>query len=140
MREYKFRAWYRDYDYSNGSPPVMKPKMLEVLDIDFEAKQVSVPYKVHKTTSVDMEDIPPLMQYINRQDKNGNGIYEGDILVLPMSAKNRLGPYYYEVCWSDHNCGFTLFMDGYDHGWNWIEDMSIKGNIYENPELVGGAR
>ncbi len=77
----------------------------------------------------------PLMQYIGRKDKNGNEIYEGYIV------KNEHGDIFL-VEWNEDWCGFFLFVAKMDkYGYAVFDDADrceIIGNIYENPELVGG--
>ena len=69
-----------------------------------------------------------LMECIGYQDKNGVGVYEGDIL------KTEAG--ICEVIWHDQACAFR-----YKFGPNWesplnYDHIEVIGNIYENPELL----
>lgn len=70
-----------------------------------------------------------LMQYTGLEDKNGNSIYDGDII------KDRF------------NTGAVSFDEtvgawSWPHGENWgmifTDSVEIIGNIYENPELTRG--
>lgn len=74
-----------------------------------------------------------LMQCTGLKDKNGNLIYEGDILKLaefvkPVEVKHRA-------------LGFVLRREpsntvGYDNDKYIPEDCEVIGNVYENPELL----
>lgn len=78
-----------------------------------------------------------LMQYTGLKDKNGVEIYEGDILegfsVYPTKdtfQSKTLGDVYYSNRGTWDCCSFLL------GGIN--EQMEVIGNIYDNPELIGG--
>lgn len=72
----------------------------------------------------------PVMQFTGLKDKNGNPIYEGDIVNLTNDSET--GAYTtIEVKWFRNQCGFNV--NGNCEG-----DYEIIGNIYENPELLKG--
>lgn len=73
-----------------------------------------------------------LMQYIGLHDKNGKEIYEGDILKgtfygFPMPKYD----YVFQIYWDEKEKGFMA---------NYFEpsECEVIGNIYDNPELLGG--
>lgn len=81
-----------------------------------------------------------LMQFTGLRDKNGNEIYEGDIIEressfgtkenvlveFGWSGEGRESCYGYgTLCWSDDDVGK-------DHACH----IKVIGNIYENPELI----
>lgn len=69
-------------------------------------------------------------QYTGLKDKNGNEIFEGDIVVFPNNSKYHIVDF--------HQSGFVLkSVDDKIVVYN-IKSQSIEvvGNIYENPELV----
>lgn len=84
-------------------------------------------------------DSGTLGQYIGLRDKNGRGIYEGDI--IRYDGRN------FEITW-DHHIGSnhggpersaTEYV-GFSIGWYgdgpFFEESFIIGNIHENPELL----
>lgn len=74
-------------------------------------------------------------QYTGLRDRNGTKIFEGDIL----RAKNKIP---YVISYSDDVAGFVAKGDVIllvSHMANAIKrSYEIIGNIYDNPELLGG--
>lgn len=104
MRELKFRAW-------NGKGEEMHPTM------DKET--------FWRDGNLLLADSRILMQYTGLKDKNGKGIYEGDIV----ETKDKFRAAY---IFKEGSFGIEHLDVFHVHS----EDFEIIGNIYENPELV----
>lgn len=93
-------------------------------------------------------------QFTGLRDKNGNKIFEGDILSsdeYPYTSDDKQN-YFAEVVWCDNCPAFGLYtfkapkslVRGISEGCEFIEDglsgFEIIGNIYDNPELIGGEK
>lgn len=72
-------------------------------------------------------------QFTGLTDKNGNDIYEGDI-VKPFTDEKHLA----QIIFSNRCFKIlTKTPDDNYHGWNYFkEEISIVGNIHQNPELI----
>lgn len=71
-------------------------------------------------------------QYIGTMDKNGEKIFEGDIVDI-LAENEEVGV----VCWDE--AGFIVKADGFVLDFqNHLSgsDVSVVGNIYDNPELL----
>ena len=106
-REIKFRAWDTDAN--------------EMLDLDgmvvFCDGALNIPAHL----------IP--MQYTGLKDPNGVGIYEGDIVI-----GDRAGTLD-EVVF-DSGCFLLKNAMMHYEATYWGDEIIVKGNIYENPELL----
>lgn len=73
-----------------------------------------------------------LGQYTGLTDKNGVKIFEGDIVSL--------GDANYPVIFNTlGRCAEFALTDGVPFGFDYIHvPMEVVGNIYDNPELIGG--
>lgn len=127
MREIKFRAWDKEKKmWTNW----------KCYDNMF--------YFMDKNTGVWIRDDEfkrfILLQYTGLKDKNGKGIYEGDIV----NCKE------YECCgeivWDEDVPAFMFDVlekngDFYSEWLNeYVDVIEIVGNIYENPELLESRR
>lgn len=126
-REIKFRAWHKDLKkmFKIGQITLEKGTWnFEPNDRDFIG--MSIPFQPSFV----------LMQYTGLHDKNGKEIYEGDI-VGDSEIK-------WTVKWNKHRMGFCLYPTTkqlYDEMPINVENklsFKIIGNIYDNPELLGG--
>lgn len=92
-----------------------------------------------------------LMQCTGLKDKNGILIFEGDILKYTSKPTNtqKNNPEYkpynenYSVVWEDFYTGYNLRSKEKVNCFNlgiMTNDCEVIGNIYENPELIGGVK
>lgn len=80
-------------------------------------------------------------QFTGLHDKNGNEIYEGDILCY--TDENQI-TYYREVIYVDACFAFSARIDGKTL-WSplnmlFLDSWQIAGNIHDNPELMKGGQ
>jgi uncharacterized phage protein (TIGR01671 family) len=127
-REIKFRIW----DIENK-------EMLKVQELDFEPTfyggRIAIRLDQYNDY-FDTEDMI-LMQYTGLHDKNGREIYEGDII----KYKDSRGKHIEKVIF-DKGC----FYAGIHNGSSTrvapklinTRISEVIGNIYDNPELLGG--
>ena len=81
-------------------------------------------------------------QYTGVTDKNGTKIFEGDICIVTVfTCEGEDKHFLCEVCFDYRSFIFRersgldiLFSDIYD----FKTDVEVIGNIYDNPELIGG--
>lgn len=78
-------------------------------------------------------------QYTGLNDKNGVKIFEGDIV---FDGRDN-----YVVKYGEYNCGCCGYVYGFagcndKYYWrtilSYFKDVEVIGNIFENPELIGG--
>lgn len=119
MREAKFRAWEK-----------FLKQMIPVDNIDFEQKMINT------ESAWRMFDEIEIMQYTGLKDKNGKEIYEGDI------CNCREYECFGKVEWNNEEAGFyfCVVMEGggfeEEHLYDYVDELEVIGNIYENPELL----
>ncbi len=122
-RELKFRAWHKEYkkmiyqehgicNFFGDTSPVS----------DYGDDEISEECEI--------------MQFTGLKDKEGNEIYEGDIIEFADHLHKAVVVY-------DKKFAAYLFesnnlekKNNPDTAMHWHDDLKIIGNIYENPELI----
>lgn len=86
-------------------------------------------------------NIKTIGQYTELHDKNGKEIYEGNIV----KVNNEIIA---KVIWDNDYLGYFLYaneensIDSFENGeqplYDYLDSIEVIGNIYDNPELLGG--
>lgn len=131
MRDIKFRVWDKE-----------DRKMAIVHQINWENGTITINASWHNFRDIEKYK---LMQYTGFKDRNGEEIYEGDIVETEVMMfiervvvrKTRL----YIVGRDSEDP--HLWLKGEDYGYEGEElispdDIAVVGNIYENSELLQG--
>lgn len=124
----KFRAWDR-----------IKKRMFLVLEIDYENELVS---DETYWNTIPFDDVK-LMQFTGLKDENGREIYEGDIIrFFDCDGDGYTVPVVWDndyACFSvDWGSNMLTSFDYLEEFYTDLKDIEVAGNIYENPELLGG--
>ena len=130
MREIKFKIYDKELKESHIE------ELQDLCEDDYwydgETNMWSVLYDSHNE-----QERFVALQYTGLKDKNGTEIYEGDILQI-LGGCYEQG--FYE--WDEKVCIKDYMFDSYNLMMtiNQIgnESVEVIGNIYDNPELIGG--
>jgi uncharacterized phage protein (TIGR01671 family) len=133
-RMIKFRAWHKEGKY-----------MFDMFGIGF-ARQLVLEGKGEEVTiRHDLDDVE-LMQYTERQDKHGNDIYDGDIVIVDAIKDNNIWPKTKNVI--KYASGAYIISGNNEIPnpleWKYLlgifsgNQIEVIGNIWENPELLKG--
>lgn len=130
----RYRAWIKEEKRMFFSD--------DILAIDYENEEI-VTQQVYFENGLPDDrfiycyktDEIELMQSTDMVDRNGNIIFEGDIVKMSKDVYSE--PTYYEVV---RHRGGAYRLESKQHGcelWLRHTDCEVVGNIYENPELLG---
>jgi uncharacterized phage protein (TIGR01671 family) len=130
MREIKFRVWEENVKQMFYNVGIVNDELYLMLDgVGFD---VVGDYREFK-----------LMQYTGLKDKNGKEIYEGDIIhsLSPFfTGEGTIHDYdddYYEVVWMEEEARFCLKKKNGLYAYvDELIEPTVKGNIFENPEIL----
>ena len=142
MKETKFRAWVRNYDW-DGTKTTPEYKMYPWNGFFFSDESLITGYSGEFPTN---DPDVTLMQYTGKQDINGIDIYEDDIIYKELCDPDdpacgsygatgvvKENPYNMgRIIDSDDVCVFYCV-----GGANFLfSEVKVIGNIHENPDLV----
>jgi uncharacterized phage protein (TIGR01671 family) len=119
--EIKFRIWYAGLMYQN--------KEIDFIDFNNNRAEFGNTYSKFDDESF------VLMRYTGLNDKNGNEIYEGDVIKIGSDE------HYFVINWHVEMASFVINRKGwaFSHFFGETcsnEDVEVVGNIYENKELL----
>lgn len=84
-------------------------------------------------------------QYTGLKDKNGKEIYEEDVvkIINKNSKVIPIKPLIAQIVWSEEYLAYILITtsikDAFENLGDYIDyDIEVIGNVFENPELLGG--
>lgn len=124
-REIKFRVW-----------DIKNKEMLKVQELDFEPTFYGGRIAIRPDQYNDYFDTEDmiLMQYTGVNDRFGNEIYESDIVYVRSEDENAI------IEWDEQTARFIIHFDGWiaDFDNYYGKELEIMGDIYNNPELLGG--
>jgi len=134
MRLIKFRAWN---NFENKMIYPEKHIKDDVMVIRCLSGKAGYEWTSEGGGGVEDDDNLIPMQFTGLKDKSGKEIYEGDII---KGRDSRDCDVLVKVEWEDICCGFSPFAIYDTELERWVEGNMVEviGNIYENPELLGG--
>ena len=118
---FKFRAWDKTENVMSYS------------DVEMFDDMVGFRFG-HFGINVDTVDDIELMQYTGLKDKNGQEIYEGDIVKMYDPYTKTIMTT--EVIWDDPNCRFAMKYTFVDFDFLISDEIEVIGNVHENTELL----
>lgn len=140
-REIKFRIWYPNHKrMTTGAERTLEHACMDIRNGKMIFNIDELDYDENFEPEYYTDSGYVLMQYTGLKDKNGKEIYEGDIIRGVNGSINGV-----PCAW---NGGVISYGDG-NHNvplWGTLEQQDsthwfeVIGNIYENPELMDGAK
>ena len=127
MDEIKYRAWDPD-----------SREMLKVDVIVFDPKailcEIDKPYIYDQYNDLHAIDDVELMQYIGLRDDNHTDIYEGDIVHIWGGGDFFTGANKYDRIIEVKRLGYHDIIAALANA----DNIEVIGNVYDNPERLGG--
>ena len=131
MRELKFRAW-RDGELLEEVTPVANT------DNNFFPYPAIVIFEANGEIG-GTEEVSCIEQFTGLKDKNGEEIYEGDIVKEDLNKLSGCSNYFtkkYVVAWDNHSLGWGVNGKLYGQLWECNKSIEVIGNIHENKDLL----
>ena len=128
----RFRAWYKNTKH---------PRMYEVTDLQWAADGLSCGTLVDYVLGIQLGNVPcsdfELVQWTGLLDKNGEFIFEGDIVKVPGNYIS-FPTHNAAIEWSNKELGWVTSsgLQLKDHSPDAPRILEIVGNVYEHPELL----
>lgn len=132
MREILFKAkradngeWVKGYLWIGNNHAYITPDNIGISYDEAEKRIKAFAYEIDKST---------ICQYTGLTDKNGEKIFEGDIVEI--SEENG----YFKLEWEEDTARWSMnneaerFIVHFDNYWSY--EVEVIGNIFDNPELL----
>lgn len=124
MREIKFRAW------SHIGKMMLYTERCSGISVLMNEPTLKFP--INEPVRISFGEYE-LMQFTGMKDCNGKEVYEGDIVHTDDEDIAI-------ITWDEDEYKFTVGTEEYfyDLGEYYPRDIEVIGNIYDNPEMLGG--
>ncbi|WLF28846.1 YopX family protein [Bacillus altitudinis] len=127
MRESKFRVWDENAQ-----------EMVYEVGLTPEGIPYSIPDHAEASDQFDYYPSCHKMQFTGLKDKNGDEIYEGDIVRGSLRLHDDVDPIIREVC-MQNGCYMFEVWNAHEY-FNKHQHIKVIGNIFQNPDLLEEAR
>ncbi|WEZ69948.1 YopX family protein [Bacillus altitudinis] len=127
MRESKFRVWDENAQ-----------EMVYEVGLTPEGIPYSIPDHAEASDQFDYYPSCHKMQFTGLKDKNGDEIYEGDIVRGSLRLHDDVDPIIREVC-MQNGCYMFGVWNAHEY-FNKHQHIKVIGNIFQNPDLLEEAR
>lgn len=144
-RQLKFRAWQREEDEEYSRMISSEQGVLTAIKHVYGGTGIATGSGFSDINNQPEPGRYELMQYTGLKDKNGNEIYEGDIVKTHFSFNHNVEQGPFIITWNKDKAMFEGVKpeknkDDYLRRFSFFPEQEfiyeIVGNIYENPELL----